>query len=91
VLEFLYLYLLPEQGSCPDGNYTTDTMKRVPKERSSSGGDVTIGEISLIGDDGKSTLKSSKEKQRLLGKHLGDVQVLFQDFAKNRIFEETRV
>jgi hypothetical protein len=63
-----------------------ETMKRVPLGRSYSGGDVSASDISLIGSEGWSTLRSSKEKQGLLGDFIGDVQDLFLAFETNKIF-----
>lgn len=91
VLEFLYCYLLPEDIIESNGTYSTKTMRRVPENQSSSGETITISDTSILSDEAIPTLRNSREKQKMLGKHLGDLQQLFHAFETKSIFEDTYI
>jgi hypothetical protein len=113
VLEFLYFYLMDEDGSSRNeskqGQSNTDstvshseedgstgTMRRVGgvEDRTGSTGSSDSGapgwaELSMVETDGRGLLKTTREKQRQLGKYLSNVDDLVQDLKESRVFQET--
>lgn len=75
VLEFLYFYLLPEAP---------------PPSRKLAGASERRGST----DDGKSApnkiVRSQEEKQRMLGKHIANVDCLFEDMQDHDPFTDLR-
>jgi hypothetical protein len=80
VLEFLYLYLLPESSSA--GTYETDTMKKVPSSVGGSSGDFNMTEVDEFHE-----IRTRREKERLLGRYFNDVEGLVKEVRAKRVFE----
>ncbi|KAF2665160.1 cell division control protein [Microthyrium microscopicum] len=82
VLEFLYFYLLPERDISPAGSYSTDTARKIPTTGSGSSADLSLTDF-----DERCILRTGREKQRLLGRHIESIGELMAEFEESRIFE----
>ena len=93
MLEFLYFYLLPEEHNEEwHSGRSTDTMRKIRGDsgrsgkssegKSSSWGDMTGGEL-----DERNSLRTVREKQKMLGKYLSNAGGLAQEFKIVGVFE----
>jgi hypothetical protein len=117
VLEFLYFYLMDEDGTSSSGSTqnrsktdgivhedgddgehdgSTGTMRRVGgggNKTGSTGSSSSIAsgwmEMSMVETDDRGLIKTTREKQKQLGKYLSNVDDLVQDLKESRVFQET--
>lgn len=94
VMEFLYFYLMPEAPlpSSSERNGTAVRVKRGGEDSSpfNTGGSFVEGGRGYDGEGVRmdSTIKSTREKQRLLGQFFSNVDDLVEDLRENG-FEHT--
>lgn len=103
VMEFLYFYLMPEAPlpSSAERNGTAVRIKRGGEEVDDSQGGVSLYSNGTGGSfmeggrgyDGEGlkadrSIKSSREKQRLLAQYLNNVDDLVEDLRESNLFED---
>lgn len=88
MLEFIYLYLLPERSTDNYGSYSTDTARRIPSTESSYRSDRSAGEASIVELDERYLLRTGKEKQGLLSRYYGNLGELMDELETTPVFEE---
>lgn len=93
VLEFLYLYLLPEEPEHRSQEDTGTTRivrsgldKSTANSKSSTGSRGSAEDTSISELDERIGLRSVKEKQHMLGKYFNNVNGLSQEFELMNVF-----
>lgn len=90
VLEFFYFYLMPEGPVVPvqgQGQQAVGEMRRSPSKVTP----VRIASDTSTSDAGVGSMKSTAEKQALLGKYVPNVQELVNDLAEAAPFTDAVV
>jgi hypothetical protein len=93
VLEFLYLYLLPEEPEQPSNEDTgttrrirTSSGKSTTNSKGSTGSRAGTEDSSISELDDRTGLKTVKEKQKLLSKYFNNVAGLPHEFELMNVF-----
>jgi len=75
VVEFLYFYLMPESASNME-------KQRKPSNKK----DVNEKVLAQVGENGARSIRTTEEKQQMLGQYLSNVAELVEDLRENTPF-----
>lgn len=84
LVEFLYFYLMPETPSIPSASATVSVPAIIQRSPSKLAGAFNRGEGARKRADSESEhIRSTEEKQQLLGRHLNSVDDLVADLRES--------
>ncbi|KAG9233511.1 cell division protein Cdc14 [Amylocarpus encephaloides] len=87
LVEFLYFYLMPETPSIPSANGTVSVPAMLQRSPSKLAGAFRSDSAARKRSDSQIDIRTTEEKQVLLGRHLSSVDDLVADLKESTVFE----